>query len=336
MSSKGKAMSENAPPTRQRPLPLPDLDAFRILLLVGELGSLGRAAVAEGIAQPSATARLAALERRLGIALVDRSPRGSRLTEEGRIVSDWAREVLTAVDTLLAGAHALRSRNAQLRVAASQTIAECLVPEWLREFARREPGVGVGLHVANSAHAIAAVAHGTAQLGFVEGPNRPQELSSRVVGVDRLVVVVHPSHRWATRKRPLTAAELSQAPLVVREAGSGTRETLDRALLGHDAAPPVSELGSNSAVKGAVLAGIAPAVLSVLAVASELATGRLVEVATPELDLRRKLRAVWPRGRRLMGPAVSLLAVAGALAPNVPSVESPGARQSRSARSSGR
>jgi DNA-binding transcriptional LysR family regulator len=154
MSSKGKAMSENAPPTRQRPLPLPDLDAFRILLLVGELGSLGRAAVAEGIAQPSATARLAALERRLGIALVDRSPRGSTLTEEGRIVSDWAREVLTAVDTLLAGAHALRSRNAQLRVAASQTIAECLVPEWLREFARREPGVGVGLHVANSAHAI--------------------------------------------------------------------------------------------------------------------------------------------------------------------------------------
>lgn len=308
-------MSERLLSKRLRPLPLPDLDALRILLLVGELGSLGRAAHAEGIAQPSATARLAGLERRLGMALVDRSPRGSTLTEEGRIVSDWARDVLTAADTLLTGAQALRSRNAQLRVAASQTIAECLAPEWLREFAVRESGVAVGLHVANSAHVLAAVADGTAQLGFVEGPGRPRKLSSRVIGVDRLVVVVPTTHRWATRRRPLTAAELSQTPLVVREAGSGTRETLDRALVGHDAVPPVSELGSNSAVKGAVLAGIAPAVLSVLAVAGELATGRLVEVATRELDLRRELRGVWPRGRRLVGPAATLLTVASTRAP---------------------
>ncbi|WP_238598708.1 LysR substrate-binding domain-containing protein [Saccharothrix sp. ALI-22-I] len=77
-----------------------------------------------------------------------------------------------------------------------------------------------------------------------------------------------------------------------------------------DACAPALELGSTTAVRGAVVAGVAPAVLSVLAVATDLAEGRLIEVQV-ELDLRRVLRAVWPGGRRLVGPAAELLAVAG-------------------------
>lgn len=100
----------------------------------------------------------------------------------------------------------------------------------------------------------------------------------------------------------MSAAELSRTPLVVRELGSGTRDSLTvalRAVLGSDVEPahPALELSSSVAVRGAVLVGAGPAVISRLAVADDLAVGRLRLVEVPELDLHRDLRAIWTGGR---------------------------------------
>ncbi|MFI6480671.1 LysR family transcriptional regulator [Nonomuraea sp. NPDC050663] len=289
----------------------PDLDSLKLLVDVGELGSLGQAARAAGIAQPSASKRLARLERRLGLPLLERTPRGSTLTAEGRMVAGWASSVLAAARELMRGAAAVRhGEAAHLRVAASMTVAEYLVPRWLAEFQEREPDVQVGLDVANSAEVIARVLAGEVELGFVEGPSVPEGLTSRVVGTDRLAVVVAEGHPWTRRRTALRGVELAATPLVVRERGSGTRDTLDRAFNGFHQASPRLELGSNSAVKGAAQAGAAPAVLSTYAVEAELATGRLVEVPLTGVNLVRALRAVWRRGRALTGPAATLLAIA--------------------------
>ncbi|MDQ2586164.1 LysR substrate-binding domain-containing protein [Saccharothrix yanglingensis] len=286
----------------------PDLGSLRLLVLVGELGSLGRAAERLGVAQPSASKRLATLERALGLVLVDRGRRGSVLTPAGVVVGERARRVLDEVSGLLEGAEALRSaREAGLRVAASMTVAEHLAPGWIAELRRHRPELRVGLRVTNSETVVGLVRDGAVDVGFVEAPGALAGLSTRRVAVDRLALVVAPGHPWARRRRELTAAELATVPLVVRERGSGTRDTLDRAL--PDACPPALELGSTTAVRGAVVAGVAPAVLSVLAVGLDLADGRLVEVPVA-LDLRRVLRAVWPGGRRLVGPAAELLAAA--------------------------
>ncbi|WP_188187658.1 LysR substrate-binding domain-containing protein [Nonomuraea sp. SYSU D8015] len=292
---------------------LPDLDSLKLLVDVGELGSLGQAARAAGIAQPSASKRVVQLERRLGLPLVERTPRGSTLTAEGRMVAGWAVQVLAAAEELMRAVQAVRrGEAAHLRVAASMTVAEYLVPRWLGELQHREPEVQVGLDVVNSADVAARVLAEEVELGFVEGPSVPEGLGSRVVGTDRLVVVVAPDHPWARRRTPLRGAELAATPLVVREPGSGTRETLEVAfkdLRLHRAGPRL-ELGSNSAVKGAAQAGAAPAVLSAYAVEAEVATGRLVEVPLVGLDLVRDLCAVWRRGRPLTGPATTLLAIA--------------------------
>jgi hypothetical protein len=95
-------------------------------------------------------------------------------------------------------------------------------------------------------------------------------------------------------------------PLLLREPGSGTRETLDAALGDH--VTPALELGSTAALRAAALSGTAPAVLSVLAVDADLADRRLVEIRVAA-DLRRVLRAVWPRGVGLPAAARHLLAV---------------------------
>lgn len=287
----------------------PDLESLRLLVRVGELGSLGSASRSEGLAQPSVSKRIATLERRLGVPLLDRTPRGSTLTAEGQVVSDWARGVFAALDDLMTGVEALRAeRTAELQVAASMTVAEHLVPGWLAELRRSHPSVHVGLRVANSEEVQDLVRADGVSLGFIETPDVPGDLSSRQVADDRLALVVSPGHPWARRDRQLSPAELAETPLVVRERGSGTRTALEHVL--PRVASPLLELGSNSAVKGAVLAGSGPAVLSALAVETEIESGRLVEVPTTGLDLTRRLCAIWPRGRRLTGAPAAFLRIA--------------------------
>jgi len=295
-------------------MPLPpqvsDLTGFDLLLSVARLGSVGRAAAAHHISQPAASARLRELERRLGLTLLHRSPRGSTLTETGALVADWARAAVDAADALATGVAALRTtRESRLAVAASQTVAEYLLPPWLVALRAGHPGLSVTLRAANSADVAAAVRAGEVGLGFVEGPGVPAGLHAETVATDLLAVVVAPGHPWSKRRRGVTPAELAETPLVSREAGSGTRRAFEEALLPLVAAAPLLELSSTTAIKHAVAAGSGAAVLSSLAVTAELAAGTLVAVPTA-MPLQRHLRAIWPAGNQLTGPARDLYAIA--------------------------
>ncbi|MER6668245.1 LysR substrate-binding domain-containing protein [Amycolatopsis japonica] len=287
----------------------PELDSLRLLVLVGELGSIGQAAIALGMTRPSAGKRLSFVERRLGLVLVDRTRRGSALTPDGRVIAGWARRVLAELGGLLDGAQALRTRHETgLRIAASMTLAEHLVPRWIGELNRAHPGLRLGLEVTNSDRVAEMARAELVDIGLVESPGPFAGLTSRKVAVDHLVVVVARTHPWARERRSLTLAELANTPLVVREPGSGTRETVDIALRKAGVGPvkPLLELGSASAVRSAVVAGAGPAVISALDVADH----ELVPVAVESVDFGRVLRAVWPEGRRLTGPAAELLALA--------------------------
>src|SRR5262245_41716124 len=229
---------------------VPDLGALELLLAVARLGSLGRAARELGITQPAASSRIRSMERQLGVALVDRSPRGSRLTDAGALVTDWARRIVEAAEAFDVGAQALRDRRAsRLRVAGSMTIAESLLRGWRRALRAQLPDTAVSLLDGNSAAVAEQLLSGDADLGFVEGVDVPHGLDSAVIARDRLIVVTAPGHAWARRRRPLAASELAATPLILREKGSGTRQVLDAALGG--LARPLIELSSTTAVKAA-------------------------------------------------------------------------------------
>lgn len=160
----------------------------------------------------------------------------------------------------------------------------------------------MNLTATNSEHAIASVRGGGADLGFVEKPGSPAGLGSCVVGHDELVVVVPPNHKWARNVQVVSARELAETPLVSHEPIAGIRNSLDVALrrsLGDDMqqAPPVLELPTAAAMRSAVLAGAGPAAMSRLAVADDLAVGRLTAITVSHVDLRRELRAIWVGGR---------------------------------------
>jgi molybdate transport repressor ModE-like protein len=281
---------------------VPDLSALEVLLGVARTGSLNGAARQAGVSQQAVSARIRAMEAQTGVALVHRSPRGSTLTAGGAVIAEWAARLLEVAAGLDAGIAALRQdRRARLRVSASSTIAEQLLPGWLASFraaaAPGRPAPDIVLTAANTEQVIGHVAAGSADIGFTEGPRRPAGLRSKVIGQDRLVVVVAPGHRWA-RRRAVSAAELAGTSLVSREGGSGTGDTLSAALagaLGAGAArvPAALSVSTTAAVRAAVLAAAAPAVISELAVADDLAAGRLIEIQVPGLNLRRALRAIW-------------------------------------------
>ncbi len=311
-----------------------DLGALRALREVGRHESIAAAAPVLGVSQQALSARMRTLERVMGVPLLTRSSAGSHLTEQGRLIVGWAEDVLDAADRLEAGLRSIRSGvSRRLSVAASQTIAEHLVPHWLVELrgieqaaagsdgqtdaASRSPGRSptvVELTVANSTGVIELVRDVKARLGFIETPHLPADLVTAHLREDEMLVVAAPGHPWARRRRPVPLAEVAATPLVMREAGSGTRDTLTDHLAAQR--PPLTariamELGTSAAVRSAIAAGVGPGVLSRLAVRDDLVLGRLVAVEVAGPPLTRQLTAVWrhdldplpPEGARLLAVA---------------------------------
>lgn len=289
----------------------PDLNALELLVGVDEHGSLGAASRALCIAQPNASRSMRRLEKQLGLTLIERGARGSILTPQGTVVAHWAHKVLEDAGHLLRAAEGLREeRRSTVAVCASMTVAEHLVPRWLGELRRQHPGIGIHLEVQNSATVCERVRERGCDVGFIEAPTVPDGLNSVVVARDELVVVAPPEHAWAQRPGPLSPADLTTTPLVVREPGSGTRTTLNEALAGIGRVTPLLELGSSAAVRSSVLGGAGPAVLSTLAVEDQLRNGDLRRVEVAGLDLRRVLRAVWSGDRVISGAAGELVRIA--------------------------
>jgi DNA-binding transcriptional LysR family regulator len=294
------------------PEPHPDLASLDLLVSVGERGSISAAAAAHGVTQPAASMRLRALERLLRIDLLDRSTSGTRLTPAGMATAEWASAVLGDVRTLLAGVAALRADGgSRLRLAASLTVAEYLLPRWLHLLAAESTRSRVSLEMGNTAHVAEMVARGDVEIGFIEGPRPPGRLRSRELMADELVVVVAPGHPWSRRRRPIPAHQLAATPLVLREPGSGTREVFTDALAARGLQATVAmELASTTAIKSAAMSSTAPAVISALAVAAELRAGQLVAVSCEDLRLGRRIRAIWAPGRPPSAEGARLLAIA--------------------------
>lgn len=294
------------------PLPVPDLVSLDLLCSVADLGSIKRAADAHGISQPAASMRLRSLEKAVGVSLLERGSGRARLTPAGEAVVQWSSEIVSKVSSLLEGVRALRAEgDGILNLAASMTVAEYLVPQWLSRLRQVDPEITASLIMGNSEAVLEIVRTDRADIGFVEGWAVPSQFEQSLVCSDDLVVVVSPSHHWANRKKVVTSRELAKTSLIMREPGSGTREVLHRAL-GAQGLAPVSrvELASNTALKSMVISGAGPGVLSRLATKAEVESGQLVIVRTRGLSLERSIKAVWPQGRKLSQAARRLLEVA--------------------------
>lgn len=286
----------------------PTLEQLRALVEIARCGGIAAAARAIGISQQALSGRIRSLEQVVGVPVLFRSATGSSLTPAGTLIASWADDLLSAADRLDEGIRSLlHNRAARIRVAASQTVAEALLPRWLLGLRAEEETAGlpmttVELVTDNSTGVVDRVRRRDADLGFIESPLVPGDLDVVPVGVDELVAVVAPRHPWAGLDTPLPLQELARTPLVVRERGSGTRDALEQLLtqrLGVHAAEPAVELATTAAIRSAIISGLAPGVLSRLLVRDDLVLGRLVAVPVDGDPLIRPLHAVRRRGHVL-------------------------------------
>lgn len=295
----------------------PDLASLDLLLAVAESGSIARAAAAHGISQPSASTRLARLERRIGVALLVRTTAGTRLTPAGEAIAAWATDVVAAARQLTDGVATLReSEDARLCVAASLTVAEYLLPTWLLTLRTRHPELEVAATVANSHDVTEQVRAGQANLGFLESPDLPEGVTGQQIGADEVVLAVSSRYPLAARAEDGIGPEaVAGLPLLLREPGSGTRDTFLQSLaaaLGRAKAPALphaTTLGSTATILGATRAGGGVGVLSARAIAADVAAGQLVRVPVRGLAAERPLTAIWV-GRQPSPLARELVAIA--------------------------
>jgi DNA-binding transcriptional LysR family regulator len=229
--------------------------------------------------QSAASAALADLESALGVQLFDRVRRRLVLNENGRSLLPKAAALLDRTAELQ---HLFLSEHpAPLRIAASLTIGEVLLPPLLARWKVEHPASPVQLKIANTSEVIEAVASFDSDLGFIEGLQAHPDLVLHPWLWDDMVIVAAPQHALARRLEVVGVDALRHASWAMREPGSGTREAADRWLSEHVGQIDVAfELGSLEAIKHLVATGVALGCLSRHTVAQALDERSLVELRT--------------------------------------------------------
>ena len=284
------------------------LRELEVFVAIARQGSVSRAAEVVALTQSAASQALAKLERALGQPLFDRCGRRLVLNENGRLLWPRAQALLDAaaqVQDLLADG------GLSMRLGASTTIANYLLPPRLAAFRTAYPAARVQLTVGNTGEVVAAVAAMELDFGLIEGACHHPDLAVSDWQQDELVIIAPPGHAL-TRGRA-TRAALAGAAWLLREPGSGTREEVERWL--HTHVGPVRmdmELGNSEAIRRAVAAGLGVSCLSRNVVAEALAAGSVAEVRTGLPSLSRPLRLVRHRERAPTRGMQAFLALAPA------------------------
>jgi DNA-binding transcriptional LysR family regulator len=295
-------MAESAHISSRRELP--HLSTF---VEAAEQGSFTAAAAATGITQAAVSQRIATLEGELRVSLFHRRAGRISLTEAGERLYQLARQILNLHRQArrdLCGVHA--SVSGDLLIAASSVPGEYFLPALLSAFHARHPQVRVRATVSDSGSVIKDVEKGRATLGLIGQRAEKPGLETRPIGHDSLALLVPSGHPWASR-RSISIAAVAQAPLIIREPGSGSRRTLEKSLEhGGRSLADLNlslELGSNAAITDAVKRGLGIAFLSRLCVKRELASKELRAVAVRGLCLTRDFYLIYQRRRPLSQPA---------------------------------
>lgn len=286
------------------------LENFRLTVFrkVADHLSFRKAAEELYLTQPAVSMQIKALEEELGVVLIDRSGSHVGLTPAGAALFKFAKQ---SADLLHEARKALASfggtESGALTLGASTTIAQYVLPRLLSEFCASHPRVHPTLVSGNTEQIVKAVEEERIALGFIEGPPRSRNLALTPFLEDELVLLAPAAHEWSEQAE-IVPQDLTRAPLLMRERGSGTRHIIELALERHHIRRAtlnvVMELDSTEAIKSAVEAGLGVGFVSRWALAKDARLGpafRIVEIRG--LRFTRHFDVVSPKGPELTGPA---------------------------------
>jgi DNA-binding transcriptional LysR family regulator len=279
-----------------------DTALLRAFLLVARYGNLTRAAQEFGISQPGLSRQMARLEADLSVALFERSRAGLTLTAAGQRYRQFAEDVLVSWQQMLDDIHgASATVEGDLRIGASTTPAEFIVPSAVAAFTQRHPQVRPLVITSDTQAVVDGLRQGRWELGVVGAQVDEPGVHYVSIADDEIVLAVPTTHPFA-RRRMISLDDLAGQRFVLREGGSGTLLSVERALAAHNLALPplqiVMTLSTTQAVVSAVQHGYGMGFVSSLAI-TEHNGSRLAAVRLVEVRMRRQLSLVWLAHRPL-------------------------------------
>ncbi len=283
------------------------LRQLQIFRLVAESGTTASAANALALSQSATSASINELERLLELQVFDRIGKRLQLNDNGRALLPTALAVLDGARSIERWAFDRESQVGTLRIGASTTIGNYLMPELLAGFRERltdqaRQSLHVTITIANTAAIAEQVAAFALDLGLIEGPSHEPNLTVKAWCEDELVVVAAPTDPIVPRARrgKISLEALREATWLLRETGSGTREITDQLLIPHlHRLRPGMEFGTSEAIKRAAASGLGITCLSRCVVEDLLKAGSLVALATELPRLTRQFHILTHEQKRL-------------------------------------
>jgi DNA-binding transcriptional LysR family regulator len=266
---------------------LRQLEAF---VTVARRTSFTRAAGELHLTQPAVTRQIAALEAELGALLFDRLGKSIQLTGAGETLLGYAEHILRLTDEAQDALEELAAgRVGRIAIGAASTLATYVLPPLLTQFRQEHPGIELSLRTGLSARVRELVLSGVVDIGLVTTEGEPAEqegvLVSESLGVYETVLAVPPGHKLATQATA-TVTELTGEPLLAMTAGTNLRTYAEHVLADAGVAASVTmELDSVEAIKRMVEAGLGVSLLPRVAIATEVAAGRLVALTLTGIPL---------------------------------------------------
>ena len=269
-----------------------------VMVAIARTGSTTEAGKQLSLSQSAVSAALGELESQFDTKVFDRVGKRVVLNDCGRLLLPRA---LAVLDQMREIEHLFEDGAGALRVGASTTVGNYMMPSVLGAFQRRWPMTRIELEVGNTREVVDAVAAYRVDIGFIEGPCHHPELTVHAWMDDELCVVAAPSHPAALAGAP--PAALAAARWILREPGSGTRDIVESILLPHlGVFASTMHLGNSEAIKRAVAEGMGVSCLSLRVVQDWLDNGRLQRVDAGLPRLRRTLFRIHPRRKVLSVP----------------------------------
>ncbi len=271
------------------------LRQLEIFAAICQEGAITRAAHRIGLSQAAASQALAELENQLQRRVFDRKGRRLIQNAAGADLLPVAIGVLDRVREIERGA---RTPAVNIRLSASLTVGNYMLPSFIGRFARSRAGAHIEMDIGNTEQVVSSVQSFESDAGWIEGRLHHPDLRLFPWREDRLEIIASPKHPLAGRKA--TPAALAQQPWVLREKGSGTREVFEEAIAGKFTVERASvQMGGIDAVKRAVMTGVGLGCVSRSAIELELKARQLAVVHAPWLDLRRQIVLVIHRQKYL-------------------------------------
>lgn len=279
------------------------LRQLEVFLAVAKHDSVSRAGRQLGMSQSAVSEALGELEHQFGIRLFDRVGKRVQLSELGRTLRPRAEALHAQASELEASLARHRGGVGTVRVGATLSIGDYLVPSLMARFMREQPGARATLHVANTPEIARRVLNFELDVGMVEGELIEPDLEVTRWRPDELVVFCAPGHPLA-KKRALSDRDLLSAQWIVREPGSGTRQAFERGMRGILPELQIAlELQHTEAIMSAVKAGLGVGCISRVALAESLAHRTLVGCKVPGRSFARHFFFVLHK-RRYRGEGV--------------------------------